>query len=681
MTLDNWTFDPPAPQELLVAGHGGAVLQAAFSDDGKLLASIGYDHRILVWDLETRSIRRVLYLRSYSSSFALSPDGLTIVADNGDMWDVESGERLTLRRRRMLALAISPNGRFLAAMRDHPECGKLSITELRTGRPARLPGWRNLSREQRHLVPETDTSLISDASVAFSPDGSTLAACGRPMPVDWDPDTQQLHARTLLFDLNGGEVRKPLAGRNCRALDRVGPHPGHVIGIVFEEDEPQEIWDLATEQRLAELDSRPEHRSACALPDAQSDETPEGTTVYSCCVVTHDVGRTLPESVALSPDGSRIAEGGTGGSVRMRDTRDGRIVWALPVDNEWIRGTAFSPDARLLASCGDDHIVWLRKTETGEPVATLGERGAHVNAVDFTPDGRGLFAILGDRTEMTWDLAEACPVAPPALPQTHWRCGYLEWGMDIRWRRESWQRVSETATSRIRGQFCAVSPDATLIAVGGHSSDIVTLLDAKSGKELGRLQLTTPDWRVGPEQPDSAASLAFSNDGNILAVGQDCFGLSLWDVRTLTRTRHIRTSGDDVCSLAFSPDDSVLALVTGYDYEEDAWLFNLKRGRRWTRLAGHDDSTRSICWSPDGTRVATGSNDGSAKIWDAATGRCIATLMAFPEGHWLIFTPEGSFAGSEDVERRLVWRQGADLFAANGRRNAGAVRQTLQARP
>ena len=41
---------------------------------------------------------------------------------------------------------------------------------------------------------------------------------------------------------------------------------------------------------------------------------------------------------------------------------------------------------------------------------------------------------------------------------------------------------------------------------------------------------------------------------------------------------------------------------------------------------------RAIAFSPDGTRIATGSHDGSTRIWDTATAAHLATLVAFPDG-------------------------------------------------
>jgi hypothetical protein len=55
----------------------------------------------------------------------------------------------------------------------------------------------------------------------------------------------------------------------------------------------------------------------------------------------------------------------------------------------------------------------------------------------------------------------------------------------------------------------------------------------------------------------------------------------------------------------------------------------------------------SLVFSPDGRRILSGSNDRTIKLWNAETGELIATFFGGDDDDWLVMTPEGFFAASE----------------------------------
>jgi len=61
----------------------------------------------------------------------------------------------------------------------------------------------------------------------------------------------------------------------------------------------------------------------------------------------------------------------------------------------------------------------------------------------------------------------------------------------------------------------------------------------------------------------------------------------------------------------------------------------------------------SVAWSPDGHTLATGSFDGSTRLWDTGTGSELASLVGFDHGDWAVVTPEGHFDASEGGRRQL----------------------------
>src|SRR5262245_29757195 len=74
-------------------------------------------------------------------------------------------------------------------------------------------------------------------------------------------------------------------------------------------------------------------------------------------------------------------------------------------------------------------------------------------------------------------------------------------------------------------------------------------------------------------------------------------------------------------------------------------------------LIGHRSEVRSVCWSPDGARLATGGDDGTAKVWDAAGDRERLTLKGHTRAVWSVsWSPDGAWlaTGGDDGTAK-VW--------------------------
>ena len=78
-------------------------------------------------------------------------------------------------------------------------------------------------------------------------------------------------------------------------------------------------------------------------------------------------------------------------------------------------------------------------------------------------------------------------------------------------------------------------------------------------------------------------------------------------------------------AVAFSPDGTRVATGSGDRSGGSARVFDAATGAEISRL-DHDSRVNAVAFSPDGTRVATGSSDRSARVFDAATGAEISRL-------------------------------------------------------
>lgn len=123
-------------------------------------------------------------------------------------------------------------------------------------------------------------------------------------------------------------------------------------------------------------------------------------------------------------------------------------------------------------------------------------------------------------------------------------------------------------------------------------------------------------------------------------------------IQTIVQTSHT----DAVLAVAISPDGLYLASASGGDSAVKLW--NLKRGTLIRNFPGHSGWVQSIAFSPDGKYLLTGAWDGSAKLWDAETGRCLHNYFG-QHTNAVCFTPDNKVVTGGGSGIAFLW----DLFS------------------
>jgi WD40 repeat protein len=564
------------------------LLQLAFAADGKSLLTLGPGQATAVWDVATGKCVRRSPGEPVSQFFApvaliearnavVSP-GLKYLAsrrdDNGSISihirDLATDQQLPSIRMTsaVLALAFSADDRTLA--REELEGGVI-LTDVATGKELRRlkPAGRN----------DSETAMDSALAIALSADGKRLA-------VSWSSHTIEL------WDLTSGKSILP---------------GGKVSAAQFEQQSTNWL-DLLVRPALAFSPDSTKLLCSQGGVTVRQFRTDTGAEIPG-----PGAGQRAPVStLALSADGKTLCTYGTGDPARCWDWVTGRETGQRGVPASATQA-AFAADGRFAFLAG--HDVTLCGAD-GRPARKIAARDALPVSVAVSPDG----ALLATRNFLR--------------PEVHlWDATTLQERFTLGRAGDDPPGGAATETTGVLPLDLVFSPDGRCLAAAGPGRQLC-LWDVARGTLLWELPL-----RAG----EAIERYAFSPNGRALATIHADRTVALHEVISgAQRARlgeadpgHRRvylTEGGSVADwaqmlrdapvcLAFSPDGRYLATA---QHTPEISLWDLRDGRKVSRLAGHQGGVVSLLFAPDGKHLFSGGTDTTALTWDL-------TRLALPE--------------------------------------------------
>ena len=355
------------PKLVGVFVHDGTVNQAAFSPDGRHLATASDDHTAAIWDLVSGARLFTLPHKNKVYLLAFSPDGTRIAtADRDDMahvWDAATGKPLlvNLKHRRVHGggiLRFSPDGQKLVTF---PETDAAQVWDLVSG--------QSVGTALRHRQDIT--------SLAFNPDGKQiLTTSGQSHVWLWDTATG---APVPLEIKGGGRTIDACFNPNGRSL------------ATTSDDGCLRLWTYPGGQFLPPL-MRHHH---------------------------------WIQSLCFSPEGDRLLSTAQDKTAQIWSAATHNSL-VLPLLHAYpLLSGEFTPDGRAIvtASAGIYARVW--NAVTGEPLSPPLKHSRSIRPGNISPDGHLIVTINGDQTSKgdqavrVWDMANVEPLTMELTPVFH----------------------------------------------------------------------------------------------------------------------------------------------------------------------------------------------------------------------------------------------------------------------
>ncbi|KAJ2919842.1 hypothetical protein MD484_g626, partial [Candolleomyces efflorescens] len=303
-----------------------------------------------------------------------------------------------------------------------------------------------------------------------------------------------------------------------------------------------------------------------------------------------------------------------------------RVVFEVDEHEETVNCAAFSCDGRFIVSGSNDMTVRVWDSETGDLISgPMEEHDNFVGTVAFSRDGRYIASGSDDCTIRIWDTESGDLIAGPLK-------GHENVVKAVTFSNDGAYLASASVDTSIRiwdmrqgsmGQLVRVieGHDGAVITVA-YSPDDLLLVSGSADRTVRVWDASSGELKYGPFEGhfNCVNCVAFSPDGQRVASASEDEKIYIWNF----------LAKEDVVGSLEGDTDGVTssAFVVG-------------------PLEGHTDSVTSIAFSPDGSKLVSGSHDGILILWDTTEGKIVCepftghrsgvTSVAFsPDGHRIL---------------------------------------------
>ncbi|MEM7066524.1 MAG: TIR domain-containing protein [Cyanobacteria bacterium P01_B01_bin.77] len=577
-----------------LSDHAHWVEAVAFSPDGDVFATAGWDGAVRLWQDQGQLIMTIDGKKGERvGGLTFSPDGQVLTASIENtirLFNLQGQElqHFPGHSDTVTALNFSPDGQTIASSAWD---GTVAL-------------WNRNGAIQSVL--EAHTSFVMD--VKFSPDGTLLASSGADGMIKlWD-QTGNLR-KTWRGDT--GSVHCVAFSPNGQTLASAG-----VDGTV-------KLWNMAGELlKTLEVETDNILLGVEFSPDGQrlAVATGERNTSITAVKVWSIEGYELESlgghssritDASFSADGQRIASTSFDGTIRLWHPQANSLYQIIDGHDDIVSSLRFIADGQTLASSSYDGTIRLWQTD-GTPLKTLDSHDAQVNAVEFDSYHDRLLSVSDDETLKVW-------TAQGELQSTLKEHSSAVKNLGISPDGEFWASVSQDGTLQLwskDGEVLQTLPLETGFAdiVRFHPQEPVVAIATGKGPERTVLLWHWQQDTLTPLNTSGSfqvRDLQFSPDGKVLATASWHGNLAFWDLAGNQQSSFFAGINGPLNAMEFSPNSQLMALTSG----PSTLLFDRQGQIVQSFSAPEHYFPFSLRFSPDGKTLATGHRDGKILLW------------------------------------------------------------------
>jgi WD40 repeat protein len=612
-----------------LGGHKGAVFALAFLPKGDQLISGSADGTVQVWSVADGMPKTKLELGAPVNGIALTGDGARLAAGGAGKtiktWTLADGKPgMTIDTpAEVKGLSWNADGsRLVVACADNQARVYNNDGKLAEFFP--------------HEGPVT--------SAVFHPDGKRIISASADKTARvWGLNLlwQAAHAgpvRQALYTLRGDQILSASDDKTIKVwnaadgklIKSIIAHDGTVIGLGLSADGGKmvsaggdnkvKVWNLTPPKPGAAAEDKP--AAIFALTGA-------------------------PYSVAISPNGTRVAAGvtdKTASSIVVFDVPAGKEVVSLADHTGIIRSLAFQGDNRTLVSTSDDKTA--RLSDVGV-LNVLDGHAAGVTAVAFHGNGTQFISSGMDKTVKLWAITAGKepavqktfgplqdPVSAVVFSRDFSQIGAGAGKIVKVWTVDGKEVLTLVHPADVKG--LSFSVDKTKL-VTGAADGLARIWDLATGKELQAFS------HAGPVD-----SVVFHNNNTAIVSGSADKTVV---VHSLSAVRVIPVATVPIRSLAITPNGS--HVLTADDKEVKLW--NTANGAREARVfAGGEGGVTAVAVSKNNNLVALGGPDLTVRLYNFADAKAVGQFKTKGIVHHLAFSSNNQTLAAACADRSLL---------------------------